>query len=759
MSSVFEFLFKFRPETYGEGSLVFLTRLRPEAMLLVLLAVGGVAWWLYRQVRSRVSRRTRWVLLGLRVALLAMLLFMLARPALRTKGPPDAALFTAVLVDTSKSMTIEDAQSDGQTAPRFAVAKDLLAGAAGEAGLLERIAKHSKVILYRFDQGASRAGGLEGLKASGAATDVFDSVRQMSSELRGLTLAAVVMVSDGCRNEGGSLEDAAAMLRDRGVPLYAVGVGSPYPPKDYEVMRVFARKRIWRNVAIDADMVLRHTDFREPFDVRLSRGDNVILTQRIEPGTESDLKRVRLTFTPDHEQGAATYRVSIAPAADEKIIENNFKDFTVEIQDDRLPVLYVEGSPRMEYRFLRRALYRDRDFRLVGLLRLAADRFYIQSANTSEMYLAQGFPTTRENLFAFKAVILGDIEAKYFSPEQMALLEEFVQERGGGLLMLGGVNSFSLGRYAGTPVERMLPVSISASDGHYSDQEFQAEVTDDGLAHPVMRIEPDAVANAQQWEKAPALIGITPVRGVKAGASLLLRQKPADGARPILAVQNYGQGRVGAFMSGGSWYWQMSRPASDEFHEKFWKQMIRWLAVGARDRLAVETDRDSYARNASVILRATVLGKDLRPIHDARVTATIRGEEIPMYWTLTEEGVYQCRYKPREEGLYQVSVQVEGWTTPPAETFFEVTDPFIEFANAGLKEDSLRRMAETTGGQYFSLREASGIPEQIERAVQARQDTARRVVDRDLWDMPALLVLCLVTVSIEWIVRRRTGLA
>jgi len=375
------------------------------------------------------------------------------------------------------------------------------------------------------------------------------------------------------------------------------------------------------------------------------------------------------------------------------------------------------------------------------------------------MYLAQGFPTTRENLFAFKAVILGDIEAKYFSPEQMALLEEFVRERGGGLLMLGGVNSFGLGGYAGTPVERMLPVSISASDGHYSDQEFQAEATDDGLAHAVMRIEPDAVANAQQWEKAPALIGITPVRGVKSGASLLLRQKPADGARPVLAVQNYGQGRVGAFMSGGSWYWQMSRPASDEFHEKFWKQMIRWLAVGARDRLAVETDRDSYARNASVILRATVLGKDLRPIHDARVTATIRGEEIPMYWTLTEEGVYQCRYKPREEGLYQVSVQVEGWTSPPAETFFEVTDPFIEFANAGLKEDSLRRMAETTGGQYFSLREASGIPEQIERAVEARQDTVRRVIDRDLWDMPALLVLCLTAVSIEWIVRRRTGLA
>ena len=482
------------------------------------------------------------------------------------------------------------------------------------------------------------------------------------------------------------------------------------------------------------------------------------------PSDESDIRRVRLTFTPDHPEGSATYRVAIAPAAGEKVIDNNFKDFALEIEDTRLPVLYLEGSPRLEYRFLRRAMFRDRDFRVVGLLRLASDRFYIQGANPAETYLTKGFPTTREQLFAFKAVILGDVEAKYFTAEQLAMLEEFVRDRGGGLLMLGGVNSFGLGKYAGTPVGQMLPMVVSEKDGPYSDQEFTAAPTPQSAGHTIMRLAEDEESSRLLWDRMPPLIGITPAGPVRPGAVTLLTQRPADGGRVVLAVQNYGQGRVAAFTSGGSWYWRVSRPATDEFHERFWKQMIRWLVVGAKERLAVETDSEVYARRDSVILRATVRQKDLHPVNDATVVAVVtdplgNAEEIPMYWTVSEAGVYQCRYKPTEEGGYRVSVRVEGWDTPPAETAFDVSEPLVEFSNAGRKDSVLENMARLAGGRHFTLEQAGAIGEEIAKSVRAAREMKTMPVDENLWDMPILLGLCLVLLSVEWLVRRRSGLA
>jgi nitrogen fixation protein FixH len=224
---------------------------------------------------------------------------------------------------------------------------------------------------------------------------------------------------------------------------------------------------------------------------------------------------------------------------------------------------------------------------------------------------------------------------------------------------------------------------------------------------------------------------------VKAGASVLLAQE--KGGLPVLAVQNYGQGRVAGFTSGGSWYWQVSRPASDEFHEKFWKQLIRWLAVGAKQRLTVETDADVYARGKPVIVKATVCEKDLRPVSDAAVVATLtnpagNSEDVPMDWILSQDGVYQCRYLAPEEGTYTVSVKVQGWDLPPAKAGFEVSEPYIEYSNAGLKEDLLRGMAKMTGGRYFTVTEAPGLVEAI----------ARNVIG---------------LMAAEWFVRRRRGLA
>lgn len=754
-------LFSYPWNVYRDGELVFQSPVPGEVRLVVFAAIGVLTWLLYRRVRDRVRPSIWRALLALRVLLVTTLAFLLGMPALRLAHPREGGAFTAFLVDTSRSMTIADAGPATQQVARIEAARTLLADpASGGAGLLSATGDQSTPILYAFDAELRRTEARD-VKADGHFSNLFRALRDSEAELRHLPLASVVLLTDGCRNQGGSAEEAARLLQGRGVPLYTVGLGHEPPPRDYEVVQVMAPRRVRRNSEVELQVTLRHTDFHEPFNLELARDGATITTQRVTPDPDTDTRQVRMAFTPDHE-GTATYQVSIPPAAGESITNNNARDVRIEMQDDRLPVLYVEGSPRIEYRFLRRAMYRDQDFRVVGLLRLSSQRFYVQGADASEAYLANGFPTNRTDLFRFQAVILGDIEASYFTRAQLEMLEAFVSERGGGLLMLGGVNSFGLGGYAGTPIDKLLPLTISASDAPYVDGLYAFRPAVGAMDHPVMRVAPDPEQSLAIWGTAPPLIGLTPLRGIKSGATLLLQEQKSG--QPILAVQAYGAGRTAAFTSGGSWYWRVSRPASDEFQERVWKQLVRWLVVGAREQLTVETDADTYARRDPVTIRATVFGTDLRPRNDARVVATVtdplgNSEELPMDWILSEEGVYQCRYVPALEGDHAVSVRIEGGDVRPTSRSFLVAEPTIEFSDAGLKRERLKEMARIAGGAYYEYPDVAGLADHLRRDAAAEQE--RRAVPRTLplWDMPALFLVILALAGAEWWIRRHHGLA
>lgn len=759
----FESLFHFTPDSLRDSQLTFVGPLSPRVLVLAVPLLAVAVWFIYRIVSQRTSVRAWRTVLALRLALVAVLLFVLADPALRSMHGR-SEVFTAVLVDTSRSMAIGDVVAPGQSAAisRIDAAKQILLGNGANPGLIKGLGKDSKVLVYGFDADERRITSVDQIKADGEFTDIFRGVHDMEAELRGMPLASVVLLSDGGRNTGGSTEDAASILAARGVPLFTVGLGDPTPPKDYEVVSVVAPKRVRRNSEIELQVTVRHTGYPDSFNLTVSRGDTVLATQKVVPSTDTDLETVKVLFTPDQE-GTATYHVAIPPAKDEKNVANNGKDFDLEIRDDRLPVLYVEGSPRMEYRFLRRALYNDPDFRLVGLLRLGNNRFYVQGENDSEAYLQKGFPTTPEQLYQFQAIILGDIESSYFTPQQLTMLQDFVKTRGGGLIMLGGVNSFGLGNYASTPVADMLPMIIQANDGPYSDAVYKAKVSQGIGVHPVMELSLDRDENSVLWSQAPPLIGITPVAGVKPGALTLLTRE-SDG-KPVLAVQNYGEGRVAAFTSGGSWYWRVSVPSSVEFFEKFWRQLVRWLAVGAKERLTLDTDSSIYAPGKPVTLRSTALAKDLQPIDDANITATITDplgnkEDVTMDWTLSEEGVYEAQYTPQDEGDYRVSVAVQGWADQkPVEADFRVSRPTLEDADTELKEDTLKEMATIAHGRYFTFADSGQLPEEITKNVASAKLEGVKPVDRELWDTPLLFFLVFGLMTAEWIVRRKGSLA
>ena len=269
--------------------------------------------------------------------------------------------------------------------------------------------------------------------------------------------------------------------------------------------------------------------------------------------------------------------------------------------------------------------------------------------------LQKGYPTSKELLYKFEGIIFGDVEASFFTPEQLKWTEEFVHDRGGGFAMLGGVNSFNLGEYAGTPVEKMLPVIMESNQNSYSFDRFKMKVPELSLNHPILHQDDDPELNQKAWERVPELQGYNVMKGVKSGAQILAAHPQTQ--QPILAVQKYGEGRVAAFCTGGSWQWRMSVSTESEIQEKFWRQLVRWLAVGAKENVTIALDRDIYAKGEPVILRATVLGTSLEAVNDAKVSK--RYYRCP-FGNVEESGnaldadgrtaCIRCKYDTREHG-------------------------------------------------------------------------------------------------------------
>jgi uncharacterized membrane protein len=774
MKTLFEFLFKYPVGEYARGRLVWLTSMPVEVHLLLLLALGSGAWWLYRRTSSAVSARRRRVLLSLRLAVLLLAVIVLSAPALESdRSEAPRSHFLPVMVDCSRSMSIRDGRIGEQGASRIDVANRL---ALGPRGLLSGIGERTKVALYAFDESVRRIDDAQALEANGVATNLFTALRDVESESRYLPLIGAVLITDGCGNEGGDPLEAARLLARRGVPLYVVGTGSPELPRDYEVLQVAAPRRVRRNTEVDLRVTVRHTDFGEPFSVEVLRGEFPVARETVTPTEDKDISEVRIAFSPLM-KGSTTYKVRIPPEPGEHVTDNNEESFVLDLYDERLPVLYVEGSPRDEFRFLWRAMRRDKEFRVVTMLRLAEDRFLVQGADdsarpapgapTEKDSLRRGFPDTPELLHSFEAVILGDIEADFFTAKQQELLRQFVEKRGGGLLMLGGVNSFGAGDYADTPVGDLLPVEIISGGQVYARDKFKPDFSREGLDHLAMQLVEDPVANLQLWRQMPELIGLTRVGAIKPGATLLMSRRIDGQEVPVLAVHRAGSGRVAAFTSGGSWYWQMSRPAEDQFYEKFWKQMIRWLAVGAEAQLRASTDKEIYARGEEVVVRARVADEALRPVNDAAVTAVVtdpldKVTRVPLNLALGEDGLYEAELDSPIEGDHLVTVEVAGnrWEDlRPAQTGFRVAKPVIEFRNAGLREDLLRQMAAETGGKYFHSEDAGRLIEEISGLAAKLPVASAEPVRKPIWDMPALFLALLGLMTTEWLVRRRGNLA
>ena len=757
MDKLFRFLFKYPPLVFQQGD--FSWSLSRPVLLVVaaLTAVAVAALFTYRGLATVDRTRDRLVLVGLRLAALAVLLVCLFRPTLILKAAVPQQNFLGVLIDDSRSMAIAD--GDGQ--PRSAFVQQQLNGP--NAALLNAMSQRFVVRFFKFSSSADRVPTAGDLKFGGTSTRLGQALDRARDELAGLPLAGLVMVTDGADTSDTTIDESLASLKARSIPVFTVGLGQERFAKDIQVTRVETPRSALKGTALVVDVVLSQTGYGgSTVPLTVEDDGRIVSTQEVTLPSDGESATVKVRFTAS-EAGARLFKFRVKEQQGEQVSQNNARDALIEIRDGREKILYFEGEPRPEMKFINRGVEDDKNIQLVVLQRTAENKFYRIGVTNSEE-LVSGFPKTREELFAYRAIILGSVEAASFTPEQLRMIGDFVSKRGGGLLALGGRRAFAEGGWSGTPVGEVLPVIPDASNPKYLS-ELSVRPTRAGSLFPVTQIADSESASTAKWSDMPTVTTVNSVHQVKPGATVLLNA--VDNQRKdqvVLAYQRYGRGKAIAMPIQDSWLWKMDvkMAVTDTTHAMFWRRMLRWLVDGVPDQVNVTTTADRVEPGEPVRLAVEVLDAAYTEVNDSRVMARVTSpsgkvNEVPVDWTVTRDGDYRATFTPDEVGIYDIRVAAvrDQKDLGAAAMHVRVSAGDAEYFDAAMRAPLLKRIAEETGGRFFTPANAAALPEAV--SYTGRGVTV--VEERELWDMPVLLMALVALVGTEWGYRRARGLA
>ncbi len=760
MESLFRLFFEYRPVVFQQGEF----RLAPSAgsYVAAVIAVAAMAAVVvtYRSVPVRGRLRDRVILTALRLATLGLVLFCLFRPLLVVKAAVPQQNFLAVLVDDSRSMQTPD----WGTAPRGDFVKQAFGR---DAALVKALSERFVLRTFRFSSSATRLQTTDELTFSGAQTKLGAALDAARQELAGLPVAGMVLVSDGADTTDASLSDALLGLRAAAVPVFTVGVGRDRLARDIQIDRVTTPRSALLGTSLVIDAVVTQTGYAgEKAALDVEDEGRIIGSQEFTFASDGEPASVRVRVTAA-DPGPRLFRFRIAPRANELVAGNNVREALIDIADRRDQILYYEGEPRPEMAFLNRAVHDDKNLSVVTLQRTADNKYqrFLDLDNPDQ--LVGGFPKTREELFAYRGLMLGSIEAGAFTGDQLRMIGEFVERRGGGLLVLGGPRAFAEGGYAGTPVADALPVVLERAARVAEPlpvARLHVAPTRAGASHGVTQIAPTEAASLVRWKDMPVLTSVNPLTAVKPGATVLLSGTDGRREQIVLAWQRYGRGKALAFPVQDSWHWQMDVRMSleDQTHENYWRQLLRWLVDGVPGPVDVQTLTDRVEPGEQATLVADVVDAGFVDVNDARVVARITGPkgrviEVPMQWTGERNGQYRAVFRADNPGLYAAAVEASraGKSLGTGHADVRAAPSDAEYFDATMHAQRLQRIAQDTGGRYYTPETVAGMPEDLRYTGRG----VTTVEERELWHMPIVLLLFIGLLSAEWAYRRSLQLA
>ena len=793
-----------------QGVLVWLTGSNPDtrvelehslpipSSLLVALWVCAIVWAAvgYQKCRRLLSRSAWYGLFGLRCAALTILLGgMLAGWQLKREMTDRPDLL--IIIDDSASMLQVDRYDDRagrlvdewfdkspQLVTRLDIAKHLLAG--DSAKFLDDWQEKYRLRIVRV---ATTSRDLDGdgtlsrqVRRVGSSTEDTEYqasrlgeeiVRQLRTQ-RGRPLAAIVVVSDGVTTIGRTFEEAAEYADRKNVPLFCIGVGDTIPNRDAEVREVLADRTAFLGdtVHVDVSVAARSLD-GETFKLSLRRkGNNETLDSQVIVAPKSGETAIhRVSFRPT-KLGDESLVVEIEPVRDEVNLSNNRIPFQVDVRDETIRALYIQGYPSPDFRFLKTLLMRKRKISdsQARAVELTTVQFEAETGyETLDSATAVSVPTTIDELAQFDLILLGDVPPRGLPPEFQKSLLTYVGERGGGLVLLAGPRH-SPKDYVHTEMASLFPFHLDSistlQDSAIATRGLLIRPTHAGLQNPPIQLAEGNKETIVRWTTMPPMRWITKVERLRPAAQPWIEvHAPGtsfDGL-PLVISQYVGAGRVVCHLTDESYRW--SRHLDGEAgYEHYWMQLLRYLAhnklLSDESAIVLSSDKESYEFQEQVTIRVRFFDGQAVPAddHGVRVELTRDGlstEEIVLSRRAGRRTIFDMTLRDLEPGTYRVRLASPSSDGEPKQDTFRVRPPQGEMEDMELNEPGMQRAAKASGGRYIRWPRAERALADLPAGRRVRVST---LPPQPLWNSHAMAALFVIFLGVEWFLRRQWGL-
>ena len=779
----------------------------------VALVLAGLALvvliYSYRQASAHSLRRLAGFLC--KVAVFALLLVFLLEPTAVTRTPKKGENDLLILADNSASLTLKADRATPSPAEAF-TAK--MKPADEKGGWIHALRDTFRVHTFTFDDRLREQADVSHLDFKGTRSVLAGSLDSMMQRYEKQPVAATLLFTDGNATDAAKLDALlAANTKPKG-PIFPVVLGLAEAPRDIALQSVDVTQTPFEDspVTVTARVGVSGFGGEEVALVIRDEANKTLQTEKHKMAAGEVSHTFQARFRPV-KQGLSFFTVwavkatalpeldaadKLAAAAEEVTLENNKRVIAVDRRSGPYRVLYLSGRPNWDYKFLRRALELDTEVKLVALIRMAKrepkfqwrgregetsnplfrgfksdaveetqryDQPVMVRLGVSDAKELEGlqFPKTAEELFgAYRAVILDDIEAEYFTREQMDLLERYVSVRGGSLLMLGGQECYRNGGYDHTPIGRMLPVYLDSTGGATAVENARFNLTREGWLEPWMRLRNNEADEESRMANMPGFYSINQTTAIKPGASILATVTDSQQkAHPAWVVQRYGSGRVAAVTVGDMWRWALEGADTHADMEKASRQLLRHLVVDVPDRIDLQTPMSSTGAHELVNLQVRVRDKAFRPQDDASVRIEVQEPEgtkldLAAEPASSEAGLFEASTHAGKAGAYRVKATVKdgtGAVLGETSTGWALNPAADEFAALTPNRPVLERLAQWSGGRVLKLEEVEAWAKDL--PTQTLPVTETRV--EPLWDHTWVLLVLVGLLGTEWWLRRRQG--
>ncbi|MBI5418428.1 hypothetical protein HZA55_10900 [Candidatus Poribacteria bacterium] len=732
---------------------MFLEKIFPLWFILIVFFIAVIIVAVsYFNASLKISFTMRLILLSLKIAAIAILIFAFFQPYILTHKERKEKSTLAILIDTSPTMGFKDNNQISRLDMVNGIFKNK------ENNIIDKLKKDHKVKVYTFSDQISSAIVREPMAFSlnGYRTGIVNAIEQAMQYDRADNLSNIVVFSDG---QDSFLANFLSSTKDFEYPIFTVGIGQANKIKDVHLVKIKKDEIAYIDKETEISVVLTNSGYKgEEVTFVLFEDANEIVKQKYLLQKDGDEENVNIKFKSSV-PGWHKYSLVITPLPLEKVVENNSTVFYIQVIQEKIKILFIEGSPRLDFKFIKKAIEEDKNLEINFLVYKNKNEFF----KIKDEFLT-AFPD-QNTFYKYNLIILSNIGIQYFKNNEIEMLKDFVERIGGSILFLTGENSTG---YSGSELEKILPVGFPPQF-IFHDDNFRPVLTREGIIHPIMKLDPSADVNKEIWNGLPELTGVMAISKIKPGAIVLAwhpELKYNLGFIVVMAIQEYGKGKTMIINAEGLWRWDfLMWGAGDKnaYAGKFWKNLSRYLGGTEKKKgFSLQTDKKLYTIGDNINLRISLYDNLFKPLSGARIECTIKnmntGSEMPIEISNFENipGIYGGNMKVNEvqEASINAKAIYDKKVVGIENLNISVIAPLEEYSHLEMNEKGLKELASVSKGDYFILQNLNELPEKLKKNISG----GSLVVKIELWDTVWYFIILVGLLALEWWLRKNKGL-